>query len=269
MLKEEQGVKHPDTTQQPLSYGLYLRVPELLQLQTPMGSPPARDELLFIIVQQVQELWFKQVLNDLRIVIAGLQRGDILGTLPMLNRINVIIRTLRDEVGVLETMPPQEFHKFRHVLSPASGFESEQFRELELASGLDDPTFRKLLAKHMDLDGLAREWPITLHDAFLDLLKPIDPDPSAAVARIYDNAQSYPEMFLLAEALSEYEVLFCEWRFRHIKLVERTIGDHMPGTAGSSGAGYLGKTLTYRFFPELWAARNRLTAQVSPHRSIR
>lgn len=264
MLNGEHEEEHPDTIHAvhgPLTYGLYLRVPELLQLQTPLGIPPARDEMLFIVVQQVQELWFKQILNDLRIVIDSLQQGNILWALPLLARINLIVRTLRNEVGVLETMPPQEFHRFRHVLSPASGFESEQFRELEMASGLAEPTFRKLLAKHMDLDRLGSAWPVTLHDVFLDLLEPIDPDPVAAVACIYDNAHRHPELYLLAEALSEYDVLFSEWRFHHIKLVERTIGDHMPGTAGSSGAGYLGKTLNYRFFPELWAARNRLTAQ--------
>lgn len=268
MLNAEQVGIHPQVAhdQEPLSYSLYLRVPELLQLQSPLARSAARDEMLFIIVQQVQELWFKQILHDLHTVIASLQTGHILLALPLIKRINLILEALADEVGILATMPPQEFHLFRHVLSPASGFESEQFRELEMVSGLNDATFRKLLANHMDLDRLDADWPQNLHDAFLELLKPIDPDPAAAVSLIYSSVTTYPELYMLAEALSEYEVLFGQWRFSHIKLVERTIGGHMPGTAGSSGAGYLGKTLTYRFFPELWEARNRLTAQASDDR---
>lgn len=266
MLNEEhQAVTGIDEAVQahnvePLTYGSYMRVPELLALQSPLGSPPVPDEMLFIIVQQVQELWFKQVLHDLKRVVNLLEERRILEAIPLLARINHIIRVIGEEVGVLERMPPPEFHRFRHVLTPSSGFESFQFRELELASGLNDPTFIRLLTRHIDMPKLQSRWPTTLHDALLANLALVDADAVRAVVKVYQTPSEYQTLFLLCEALSEYEIFFGEWRFRHIKLVERAIGDMAPGTAGSSGAGYLSKTLTYRFFPELWGARNKLTA---------
>jgi tryptophan 2,3-dioxygenase len=247
----------------PLSYGSYLRVPEILSLQTPLGGPGAHDEMLFIIVQQVQELWFKQILYELRDVIDLLGRDEIRPAVRLIDRVNRIIRLVGDEVAILETMPPQEFMRFRNVLSPASGFESEQFRELEWASGLREHTFVKLVEKHADLQIYGARWPVSLHDALLQQLDRVDTDPASAVAGIYLDPGAHPDLYSLVEVLSEYEVLFGEWRFHHIKLVERTIGDHSPGTAGSAGAGYLGRTLTYRFFPELWEARNRISASAS------
>ena len=248
---------------EPLTYGAYLRVPELLELQTPLGMPPVHDEMLFIIVQQAQELWFKQVLYDLGAIIERLHTGDIVQAVHLLTRISRIMKVLGEEVDVLATMPPREFHGFRNVLTPSSGFESHQFRELEYASGLDEATFLKLLDKHIGLDSLHSKWPANLREAAYSLLSEVSGDPTEAWTAIYDETKRYPMLFMLAEALSEYEVAFGEWRFKHIKLVERTIGDHVPGTAGSSGAGYLGKTLQYKFFPELWEARNRLTSHYS------
>ncbi len=245
--------------QLPLTYGSYLHVPELLSLQTPLGPPEAADEMLFIVSQQVQELWFKQILFDLRHVITMLEGSEVLPALHLLGRINMILRLLGAEVAILETMPPPEFQRFRHVLSSSSGFESHQFRELEMASGLREPTFLKLIEKHVNISDLWRRWPRSLHEAFLDRIAPLAPEPVEAVVEIYSRPRQHGELFLLAEALSEYEVRFSEWRFHHIKLVERTIGDRSMGTAGSAGAGYLGKTLGYRFFPELWEARNRLS----------
>src|SRR5262245_2296908 len=152
MLKDELGSRAGAIEQgeAPLSYGEYLRIPELLELQTPLKEPPAHDEMLFIVVQQIQELWFKQVLYEMETLVPALDRGDIMAALPLVQRVNRIIQTLGDEVIVLESMPPQEFQLFRDVLTTGSGFESEQFRELELASGLADPTFLKLIGKHMD-----------------------------------------------------------------------------------------------------------------------
>jgi tryptophan 2,3-dioxygenase len=244
---------------EPLTYGSYLRVPELLSLQTPLGDPPVHDEMLFIIVQQAQELWFKQVLYELRSIVHLLQEPNVLEAIRLITRVSRIVRAVASEVDILATMPPREFHSFRRVLSPSSGFESHQFRELELASGLSDPTFLKLMERYIGLDDLNRRWPATLRDAAYALVAPVAKDPTEAWTLIYNHRERYPEMFALAEALSEYEVAFSEWRFHHIKLVERTIGDHVPGTAGSSGAGYLAKTLQYRFFPELWEARNVVT----------
>ena len=263
MLKvEQQETTHGDGPAAPLNYADYLRVPEILSLQTPLGPPDAHDEMLFIILQQVQELWFKQILHELKSIIPLLDNGDILGAVRLINRVNAIVRVLADEVGVLEMMPPQEFARFRHVLTPASGFESEQFRELEFASGLREPSLLKLIERHLDIERFRADWPVSLREAFVSLLAKVDPDPVQALVQVYGKNGVYPLLFTLAEALSDYEIEFSLWRFHHVKLVERAIGDNMPGTAGSSGAGYLGKTLGYRFFPELWAARNALTRTI-------
>jgi tryptophan 2,3-dioxygenase len=249
----------------PLTYGEYLRVPELTTLQSPLSSPEAHDELLFIIVQQVQELWFKQQLHELRAIITCLDAGALLEAIRLLGRVNRLLWLLGEEVALLETMPPQEFLRFRGVLSAASGLESQQFREVELASGLGDPTFLKVIGAHMDVPAMQARWPRSLHTAFVDALAPLDPDPVLALMAIYDAPQAHAALYLLAEALSEYEVRFSEWRFHHVKVVERAIGDRSTGTAGSSGGGYLARTLAYRFFPELWEARNRLTARATRH----
>src|SRR5437868_3573187 len=157
MLNVEQEGPASSGTVRPLSYGEYLRVPELLRLQARLGPPDAHDEMLFIIVQQAQELWFKQVLFELRTIIAVLDGGDIVEGVRLLNRVNAIVRVLADEVEVLESMPPQEFSRFRHVLSPASGFESEQFRELEFASGLREPSVLKIIEKYMNMERFREE----------------------------------------------------------------------------------------------------------------
>ena len=168
---------------------------------------------------------------------------------------------------MLETMPPLEFGRFRGVLSTSSGFESEQFRELELASGLRDPTFfAGASTSTWTAPRCVPAGPAPCATPSAARWPPWRPDPVAAVLAIYAAPAAHPEGFLLAEALSEYEVRFQEWRFHHVKLVERVIGDRSPGTAGSAGSGYLGKTLTYRFFPELWEARNQLTARGVPTR---
>jgi tryptophan 2,3-dioxygenase len=236
-----------------------LRVPELLLLQSPLGDPPVPDEMLFIIVQQAQELWFKQILFDLHRVIDDLTGGNVLNAVRILSRLSRIMQVLGDEVDILAMMPPREFHRFRGVLSPASGFESHQFRELEYASGLDGQTFIKVLEKHLGLASIDDRWPTNLRHAAYTNLTAVAPDPTDAWTAVYDDTERYLELFALAEALSEYEVYFGVWRFKHVKLVERSIGGHVPGTGGSAGSGYLQKTLQYRFFPELWEARNRLT----------
>jgi tryptophan 2,3-dioxygenase len=248
----------------PLTYGTYLRVPELLELQSPLSLPPAHDELLFIIVQQSEELWFKQILHEWQTVIPLLDAGALGEATRLINRVNRIMGVLIQEVNVLATMPPLEFSRFRGVLSTSSGFESEQFREVELASGLRDHTFLQLIDKHMDGAALRGRWPRTVADAFRAALTALEADPVCALVAIYRDPTAHGPFFALAESLSEYEIHFQEWRFAHMKLVERVIGDHSPGTAGSAGTGYLGKTLGYRFFPELWKARNQLITQVMP-----
>ncbi|MBV9278537.1 MAG: hypothetical protein JOZ41_00500, partial [Chloroflexi bacterium] len=170
-----------DAPSEPLTYGSYLRVPELLQLQTPLGRPAVHDEMLFIILQQAQELWFKQVLHELHPIIALLQRGDVAEATRMLGRVNRILRVLSEELEVMETLAPSEFQRFRGLLKPSSGFESEQFRELELASGLRDPTFLKVTARLIDLEALRQGWPSSLRDAFIACLARLDSDPVDAL----------------------------------------------------------------------------------------
>jgi tryptophan 2,3-dioxygenase len=251
------------TARDTLTYGEYLRVPELLALQTRLSSPPVHGEMLFMIVQQAQELWFKQILHELRLVIQLLERGELPEATHVLDRVDRILRMLGDGVEILEALPPMEFQEFRWLLRTASGFESEQFRELEIASGLNDPEYLKMVGRILDLPIVRARWPVTLHDAFRDCIAPVDPDPIAALVQIYAHPSRYPNLYRLCETLSDYELRFREWRFHHAQLVIRVIGDRAPGTAGSSGGAYLDRTLSYRFFPELWEARNKLVAEVT------
>jgi tryptophan 2,3-dioxygenase len=264
MLKDERVHDDVLAPGEPLSYGSYLRVPELTSLQSPLGDPPVHEEMLFIILQQAQELWFKQVLWDMRETIRVLQNDDLFEAIRLLERSVRIMQVLSHEVQILATMPPREFQGFRAVLTPSSGFESHQFRELEYVSGLEDPTYLKLMDKHVGLADLKARWPHTLREAaYGALARALPGDPAEAWTDVYDDPASHPLMFQLAEVLSEYDVYFAEWRFHHIKLVERTIGGQVQGTAGSSGVGYLGKTLGYKFFPELWESRNRVSLRHS------
>jgi tryptophan 2,3-dioxygenase len=235
-------------------------VPELLALQSPLGHPEAHDELLFILGQQAQELWFKQILHDLRAIIVFLGYGEILPAARLLDRVNHILRALAGETDVLGMLSPRDFHRFRGFLQKASGFESEQFREIEIASGLRDDAYLKMVSHFVDVDTLVARWPVSLADAFRKVLSELSPAPIEAIVRIYDDPEAEPGFHVLAEVMSEYDQRFNQWRFHHLQVVERVIGDRSPGTGGSSGSGYLARTLTYRFFPELWEARNRLTA---------
>jgi tryptophan 2,3-dioxygenase len=246
-----------------LTYGEYLRVPELLSLQTRLSTPAVHGEMLFMVVQQAQELWFKQILHELRLVIDLLERREIPEATHVLDRVDRILRMLGDGVEILEALPPIEFQEFRWLLRTASGFESEQFRELEIASGLNDPDYLKMAGRIVDLPAVRSRWPITLHDAFRDCIAPVDPDPIAALVQIYAHPSRHPNLYRLCETLSDYELRFREWRFHHAQLVIRVIGDRAPGTAGSSGGAYLNRTLNYRFFPELWEARNKLIAEIT------
>lgn len=250
----------------PLTYGRYLRVPELLELQSPLAEPAVHEEMLFIIGQQAEELWFRQCLFELRAIIDLLSKSEIVAACLLLDRVNRILRVLAAETELLQTISPAQFHQFRGYLRAASGLESEQFRELEIASGLRDDAYLKLVCKLIDLPAMLARWPISLRDAFRAVLVreqqlPADrPDAVAeSVMRVYRSPAGSPELFRLAEALSDYELRFREWRFHHLQVVERVIGDRAPGTGGSPGNTYLGRTLSYRFFPELWEARNRLT----------
>jgi tryptophan 2,3-dioxygenase len=249
------------SSSEPLTYGIYLRVPELLDLQSLLGRPEVHDEMLFILGQQAQELWFKQILHELGPAVDALRRDAILPAARLLDRVNLILAVLSAETKVLATIEPRDFHRFRVHLQKASGFESQQFRELEIASGLRDDSYLKMVSHFVDTHELLARWPVSLAEAFRTVLGMLAPDPVEAIVRIYDDPDAEPGVQVLADVLSEYEQRFALWRFHHLQVVERVIGDRSPGTGGSSGSGYLARTLNYRFFPELWEARNRLTAR--------
>ncbi|HEX8916893.1 MAG TPA: tryptophan 2,3-dioxygenase family protein [Chloroflexota bacterium] len=241
---------------------MYLRVPELLSLQRPVGEPSVHDEMLFIILQQAQELWFKQVLFDVRAIVEQIGAGDILTACHLIARTGHIFRILGDEVEIMESLSPVEFLQFRGLLTPSSGFESAQFRELELASGLHDESYLRIAERVIDLAHFRTRWPVTLREAFLHALRTTGREPIDAIVEIYSYPGRHQELHALAETLGDYEMSFARWRYRHALLVERIIGSRSPGTGGSSGTTYLARTLAYRFFPELWEARNRLTEEL-------
>ena len=265
-----------------LTYSSYLKVPELLKLQHPHSSPEHHDELLFIIVHQTYELWFRELLHDLDAVVANLRaaganptsRDEVYEAARLLRRCTEITRVLVEQFTILETMLPTHFLAFRGKLEPASGFQSEQFRELEFLCGLKD---EKMLAYHRPtpeahalLERRLRE--PSLHDVFFDALRAMGKlqfadgatererfDARAqAILSLYRDERSNRDWIDVCERLTEFDELVVSWRLRHIQLVERVIGARM-GTGGSAGSSYLKHTLDKKFFPELWEARTLLS----------
>jgi aminocarboxymuconate-semialdehyde decarboxylase len=265
-----------------LTYSSYLKVPELLQLQHPLSSPQHHDELLFIIVHQTYELWFRELLHDLDAVVANLRaagtnpksRDEVYEAARLLRRCTEITRVLVEQFTILETMLPTHFLAFRGKLEPASGFQSEQFRELEFLCGLKDEKMlryhRPTPEAHALLERRLRE--PSLHDAFFDALRAMGKlhfDDNAtererfdararAILSLYRDERSHRDWIDVCERLTEFDELVVSWRLRHIQLVERVIGVRM-GTGGSAGSSYLKHTLDKKFFPELWEARTLLT----------
>jgi len=252
-----------------LTYGSYLRIDELIDLQQPQSEPPHHDELLFIIVHQVYELWFKQILHELGAAMRYLGADDPLRATRALRRVHAIQRLLDEQIEVLETMTPHEFNAFRERLNPASGFQSAQFREIEFLCGVGKSGYLKYLeqneAERARLERRLQE--PTLYDAlkgFLARRGYATQTPDALLAsfrRIYDEADHNVDLYVLLEALIEFDERFLVWRGRHVHMVERMIG-HKPGTGGSLGVRYLQTTLDKKFFPELWEVRTTLDGGV-------
>ena len=273
----------PETTPTNLTYGEYLHVTDLIALQHPQSSPEHHDELLFIVIHQTYELWFKQLLHELDAVIANLQaattmpnsRDAVYEAARLLRRCTEIMRVLVEQFTILETMLPTHFLAFRGKLRPASGFQSEQFRELEFLCGLKD---EKLLQHHKPspemyakLERRLRE--PSLRDVFFTAIEAIGAMVDAsvelseeecfrararAILKLYQEEHQYRDWIDVCERLTEFDELLVSWRLRHIQMIERTIGTRL-GTGGSSGASYLKHTLDKKFFPELWEARTLLT----------
>lgn len=268
-----------------LTYISYLKVEELLQLQQPQSDGPEHDELLFIVIHQVYELWFKQILHELSALQAALEDGDTHRSLALLKRVRTIMKTCVGQLDILETMTPLQFNSFRARLSSASGFQSAQFRELEAVlgrrdqagAGADAATGMRM-AEHLTPGSLARErveaamgrrsvW----HSAIkyfasraniAEEIRDIDPTlpwvPSAELQTVLVQLHRQdPEVNMVGEALLDLDEGLQEWRYRHVKMVERTIG-RKAGTGGSSGADYLASTLFQSVFPDLWQIRNQL-----------
>lgn len=241
-----------------LTYGDYLKVRELISLQHLKSDPAQHDETLFIVIHQVYELWFKQLLHEVDAIIERLDRDEPLSAHRLLRRCIEIQRVLVSQVAVLETMTPMDFLAFRDHLMPASGFQSAQFREIEFLAGLAEPRYLESYepgsAQRARLE--RRLGGRTLRAAFHDLLvrRGFTAD-AEGVASLYRSAAAQMELFLLAEALLDFDEMVTLWRMRHVQMVERIIGGR-PGTGGSDGASYLRGTVARRVFPELWEARN-------------
>jgi tryptophan 2,3-dioxygenase len=219
---------------EPLSYVSYLKVDELLALQEPKSDGPEHDELLFIIIHQTYELWFKQILHELGRARALLRQGELHPSLGTLRRVRTIMKTLVGQVDILETMTPLEFNAFRARLESSSGFQSYQFREFEAVFAR--PGIWNDVVALLDSQGCL-----------------VSSDIEESLLSVY---RTRPDVSLLLEELVDIDEGLQEWRYRHLKMVERTIGNKV-GTGGSSGAGYLQSTLFKPVFPELWAIRSR------------
>jgi tryptophan 2,3-dioxygenase len=238
-----------------VDYTSYLALDELLSLQRPRSRPEHSDELLFIVVHQSSELWFKAILHEIDGLITAFESREAGQALWRLQRLNTLMRIVSEQLSSLETLPPQHFAQFRGYLGSSSGAQSMQFRAIEAASGLRDAHFMQVIEEDGEVPELIRRTLArpTLQSLFLGLL-------DAAGTKIEDLylGPGPNLLFFLAEALLEYEQLFGQWRFNHVQLVERVIGPATGGTGGTLGSRYLMRTIDQRFFPALWTARAKL-----------
>ena len=239
-----------DSSHDRVTYGSYLALDELLQLQRPRAAHP--DELLFIVVHQASELWFKEILHELDLLIDSFQAHEAEFALFRMGRINALMRIVSAQLSALETLPPQHFAEFRTHLGSSSGSQSVQFRAIEAASGLREPHFMNVLHEHGEIPDVVRRALArpTLQDLFMDLLR----SQGVELEALYVGERP-TVLFFLAEALLEYEQQFGQWRFKHVQLVERVLGPLTGGTGGTLGAKYLARTIDQKFFPALWAVR--------------
>src|SRR5690606_35064096 len=254
-----------------LTYGKYLKVDELLKLQV-IQSKNEHDEMLFIVIHQVYELWFKQILHEMNLVISNLSKGETYHSLTNLKRVLTIFKTLVGQIDILETMTPLDFAAFRGLLDTSSGFQSAQFRKIEFLLG----NKRERMLEHFKdqpetYDALKALYNApTLYDAFLkhlslrnhsipkellerDVTQPVAENKTLQTILI-EIYKTDPLLSQLCERLVDLDEGLQEWRYRHIKMVERTIGVKM-GTGGSPGAEYLKRTLFQPIFPDLWSIR--------------
>lgn len=258
-----------------LTYWDYLKLSDLLDLQDPESDPAEHDEMLFIVIHQVYELWFKLLLHEVDKIKVDFSAGDLFGAIHTLKRARTVMKTLVGQLDILETMTPMSFTSFRDRLDTASGFQSAQFRELEFLLGYKRPEMLKYqqpdAPRFAELQRRLKE--PSLVDHFHDFLEHHGVDiptglrakdmtlatqPNEAMQdRILEVYKTQPSLAILMELMTDFDEGQQEWRYRHIKLVERTIGEK-HGTGGSLGVAFLKKSLFKPIFPDLWAIRHRL-----------
>ncbi len=258
-----------------LTYWSYLQLDQLLDLQTPRSAPPEHDETLFIIIHQTYELWFKLVLHELDKVKRDFSADNLYGAIHTFKRIRTVMKTLVQQIDILETMTPMSFTSFRDRLDTASGFQSALFRELEFLLGYKRPDMLKYVAedavRRAEIERRLGER--SLVDHFYDFLEyrgatippmlrardvtlATQPDPTVQDG-LFELYEKHPDIAILFELMTDFDEGLQEWRYRHVKLVERTIGAKR-GTGGSLGVEFLKESLFKPIFPDLWAIRHRL-----------
>jgi len=255
-----------------LTYTSYLKVNELLQLQNPLSDGPEHDELLFIVIHQTYELWFRQLIHEIMEAQRALESGDTFRSQALLGRIRTILKVCVSQVDILETMTPLQFNAFRGRLESSSGFQSAQFRKVEALFGRRDLRMASHLPPQEQNEIAAITSERSLWDSLLAYLSKrghlvpgnfLDRDFSLAYqpneeiqSVLLEVHRQDPESSMVCEKLLDIDEGLQEWRYRHVKMVERTIG-HKAGSGGSTGVGYLSSTLFHPTFPDLWAIRNQ------------
>ena len=245
-------MSQPNLPADEVTYPNYLELDALLSLQHPRSSPEHPDELLFIVVHQASELWFKVILHEIDQLVAAMQSGETMYAVLAMRRVNALVRIVSAQLSALDTLPPQRFAQFRGYLGTSSGSQSAQFRALEAASGMRDEHFLHAIGEHGAPPPLVQQMlgRPTLQSLFEQLVQ----REGTTIEELYTGPEPTP-LFLLAEGMLEYDQLFSQWRFLHVQLVERIIGPATGGTGGTLGAKYLMKNVGVRFFPTLWAVR--------------
>jgi tryptophan 2,3-dioxygenase len=249
----------------PLSYNQYLKVPELIGLQETLSDPKSHDELLFIVIHQTYELWFKQILHEIDATLVWLGENRAFRANHSLKTVTSIGKVIVSQIHILETMAQIGFLEFRDKLNPASGFQSMQFREIEFVSGAKDERILKSFSgDEFAFQKLTERFDRpTLGDAFWQHLSErglatgAHEERIAAIVEILTHPEKYPELFIMQDLLIEHDENIALWRYHHVLMVERMLG-MKRGTGGSEGVGYLMSTLTKKFFPEIWEARTHL-----------
>lgn len=259
----------------PLTYASYLDIDKLLDLQHPRSSPAEHDEMLFIVIHQTYELWFKQLLHELDKINRDFAGNELFGAIHTFKRARTIMKTLVGQLDILETMTPMSFNSFRDRLETASGFQSVQFREVEFTLGYKrgetlkyyppgTPGVDRLRARlaqptvidhfYRFLEARGASIPAELFNRNLTQPNTANENVQAEVLRLY---KSFPELSILFELMTDFDEGLQEWRYRHIKIVERTIGGK-KGTGGSPGVPFLAQSLFKPIFADLWAIRHQL-----------